>query len=177
MTVTVESGVMVASYKRTIQTKQYETATAELFISQPADENPDNWASQANEAFGLVKSVVLDQLGLDYEISEGIIKETGVAPRVITPAQATANVGQVFDTTSTVAAPSASGGADRPPHSVPQNRDESQAQPKAEKDANVAWGKARFQTHPDEFYDNRGNKKNPNGPDLKHKSTGLGLWL
>ena len=28
-----------------------------------------------------------------------------------------------------------------------------------------------------EVWDNRGNKKNPNGPDLKHKDTGEGLWL
>lgn len=27
------------------------------------------------------------------------------------------------------------------------------------------------------YYDNRANKKNPKGPDFKHKQTGEGLWL
>lgn len=30
---------------------------------------------------------------------------------------------------------------------------------------------------PDDWYDNRGQKKNPNGPDFKHKQSGDALWL
>eukprot|EP00249_Psilotum_nudum_P013204 c24212_g1_i1 orf=330-1319(-) len=31
--------------------------------------------------------------------------------------------------------------------------------------------------NPSEWWDNRGNKRNPRGPDFKHKTTGEGLWV
>lgn len=31
--------------------------------------------------------------------------------------------------------------------------------------------------NPDRWYDNRGNKRNPKGPDFKHKDSGEALWL
>jgi len=52
---------------------------------------------------------------------------------------------------------------------------------KAEKAANKAWGTARYQAAPDEFWDNRPKKAageyKPNSPDLKHKESGLAVWL
>jgi hypothetical protein len=48
---------------------------------------------------------------------------------------------------------------------------------KQEKAENGEWCKARFATNPDEFWDNRLNKKNPKGPDIKHKDTGNAAWL
>lgn len=61
-----------------------------------------------------------------------------------------------------------------PPHSA-DTRD------KAEKAANKAWGTARYQSAPDEFWDNRPKKAageyKPNSPDLKHKESGLAVWL
>ena len=52
---------------------------------------------------------------------------------------------------------------------------------KAEKAANKAWGTARYQSAPDEFWDNRPKKAageyKPNSPDLKHKESGLAVWL
>jgi hypothetical protein len=44
---------------------------------------------------------------------------------------------------------------------------------KSKKD--LAW-EAYF-ANPGDYYDNRGNKRNPAGPDFKHKQTGEGLWL
>lgn len=61
-----------------------------------------------------------------------------------------------------------------PPHSA-DTRD------KGEKAANKAWGTARYQSAPDEFWDNRPKKAageyKPNSPDLKHKESGLAVWL
>ena len=49
------------------------------------------------------------------------------------------------------------------------------------KAANKAWGTARYQAAPDEFWDNRPKKASgeykPNSPDLKHKESGLAVWL
>lgn len=73
---------------------------------------------------------------------------------------------------ASAAAPS--GVAPMPPHSA-DTRD------KGEKAANKAWGTARYQAAPDEFWDNRPKKAageyKPNSPDLKHKESGLAVWL
>lgn len=39
----------------------------------------------------------------------------------------------------------------------------------------AAW--QAFFADPSAYYDNRVNKRNPNGPDFKHKQSGEGLWL
>jgi hypothetical protein len=36
---------------------------------------------------------------------------------------------------------------------------------------------ADLDANPGDYYDNRANKKNPKGPDFKHKRTGVALWL
>jgi hypothetical protein len=41
----------------------------------------------------------------------------------------------------------------------------------------TAWAIDRFSKYPNEFFDNRGDKKGPKSPDIKHKATGLNIWL
>ena len=87
-------------------------------------------------------------------------------------------VHQEFPGAQNVAAPAPAAApasiAPMPPHPA-DTRD------KAEKAANKAWGTARYQAAPDEFWDNRPKKAageyKPNSPDLKHKESGLAVWL
>ena len=34
-----------------------------------------------------------------------------------------------------------------------------------------------YKAHPERFWDNRGDKRNPRSPDFKHRDSGQGLWL
>jgi hypothetical protein len=82
---------------------------------------------------------------------------------------------QVIQHPSSVnAAPQSQGVSPMPPHSA-DTRD------KGEKAANKNWGQARYEVAPDEFWDNRDKKAagdyKPTAPDLKHKESGLAVWL
>lgn len=50
---------------------------------------------------------------------------------------------------------------------------------KAARNENTAWAKARYETHPGEFWDNRVGKKYENSPDFAHKDKEwpAGFWV
>jgi hypothetical protein len=48
---------------------------------------------------------------------------------------------------------------------------------KNEKAANKTWALARIASNPDEFWDNRENKRNPKAPDYKGKTNNVAVWL
>lgn len=47
----------------------------------------------------------------------------------------------------------------------------------ADGDPQVAALWVQYFNNPADFYDNRTNKRNPKGPDFKHKSSGDALWI
>jgi hypothetical protein len=90
-------------------------------------------------------------------------------------------VHQEFPGAQNVAAPAPAAPAAAPTAVSPMPPHSADTRDKAEKAANKAWGTARYQAAPDEFWDNRPKKAageyKPNSPDLKHKESGLAVWL
>lgn len=102
-----------------------------------------------------VKATVFQQLGLTYASDE--------ATGVITCLEVEA------EKASKAAPKSQSGGGARKAAGKPAGS----GGPK--RDAAEMW--AEYEQDPDRWWDNRVNKRNPKGPDFKHKDTGEGLWL
>lgn len=74
--VTVPRGTV--GFERKVQVRDYETATASIFIGFDIDpENEAATVQAANDAFFQAKSVVLEQLGItfEYDQEKGMVKE------------------------------------------------------------------------------------------------------
>lgn len=175
-TTTPQGGI---SFRRTIQVRPYETAEASIWISfdLPRDENMSdeeylsNLTAQSRGAYFAAKALVFEELGLEFSVDDnGVIREA-----------IQRNLGNVTEVRATDAAPApavaapapAAGGAEvaaMPPYSA-------DTADKGEKAANKQWALARWASNPSDFWDNRATKRNPKGPDLKHKETGLAVWL
>lgn len=128
------------------------------------EDDGESILAKAKDAAFEAKASVFQQLQLDFTVDEGVAVEV---------------VKAAFDGTVTANYPEPSyGGQGLTPTSAapaaPPFHPDSQVP--AEKDANQDWARQRFMSHPGEFWDNRGNKRNPRAPDCKHKDTGLPLW-
>lgn len=96
-----------------------------------------------------------------------------------------------LETVNAIQAEHAFPGAEREPAQVIQHPAMQQAQPALQREipqpaqvpgassgdpkADAKW--QRYFANPNDYYDNRANKRNPNAPDFKHKQTGESLWL
>jgi hypothetical protein len=161
------------SFSRKISVRQYESAEASVFIQFPiptegdADEIRSQTLSNARAAMFEAKGLVLEELGLEFQVDEN-----GVLHELIT--KNLGNVTEIRNTAPTDNTPAPVGDATSTSDSAPYSAD---TQDKGERAANKSWAVARWNSHPHEFWDNRANKRNPKGPDLKHKETGLAVWL
>ena len=167
--------VGTVSFSRKVAVRQYESAEASIFIQFciPTEGDAETIRHQtlanARAAMFEAKGLVLEELGLAFQVDEN-----GVLHELI--AKNLGNVTEIRTATPTsggeAAAPvaSAEAGNPNPPYS-------SDTQDRSERAANKTWAMARWASHPHEFWDNRENKRNPKGPDLKHKETGLAVWL
>ena len=157
------------SFSRKISVRQYESAEASVFIQFPIPTEGDaesirhQTLANARAAMFEAKGLVLEELGLEFQVDENGVLHELIAKNLgnVTEIRPTGNTGPVSDGESV---------SDTPPYST-------DTQDKSERAANKAWGLARWKTHPHEFWDNRQNKRNPKGPDLKHKENGLAVWL
>lgn len=119
----------------------------------------------ARDAALTAKSVTYEQLGLKDEVINGVVMEIA---RQAFP-------GSVIQANDLPAdSPAAVNVAAEPPYAGnTTNADE--------KKANTAWAKARYEVAPGDFYDNRAKKASgefsAKSPDLKHKTSGIGIWL
>lgn len=124
------------------------------------EDDGESIIAKARAAFVQAKAIVFEQLGVDHTLDE-----SGVVVEQVRRAF----VGSVVEP----AAPAAAGDADPP---FPSNTTDA-----AQKKANKEWATARFASHPHEFYDNRPKKASgeykSTSPDVKHKSSGVGVWL
>jgi hypothetical protein len=153
----------------------YSNQEASIFIQVDADRDLDAAAvaDKLMAAFVQAKSQVLTQLGIAFELdAEGVIVESSVAsvgPQSAAPSQKD-GVTQVRE---------AFPGATVEPNVVHVDFSQGDTRDplKMDKREQKQWLIQRFSTHPHEFFDNRGNKRNPKGPDLKHKASALGVWL
>lgn len=167
-------------FNRKVSVRQYESAEASIFIQFDIPSDPDmtdearteQILANARGAFFQAKALVFEELGLEFEVTEG-----GVIRETLT--KTFGNVTEVRPQAAPAQNPAASElraavAGDGPPFS-PETND------KAEKRANQDWAKALYQTDPGAFFDNRPKKAageyKANAPDLKHKDTKIGVWL
>lgn len=173
----------IVGFRRVVQVRPYETAEAKVDLEVSIDLDADGAATIAalNDAFFQAKAVVFDQLGIDFEVGEGgvvvelVRKEFGggelTGPAASSPPSLTV-VGS--DGASVSDGPASASSVSATPPFSGDTRD------KDERKANKAWAQARFDEHPDEFYDNRAKKAageySPKSPDYKHIESGVGIW-
>lgn len=168
-------------FNRKVSVRPYESAEASIFVQfeiptegVTPEEQRDQLVANAKAAFFQAKALIYEELGLEFSVEEGgvireVLRETFGNVTEVTATEAPAP-------TPITAAPSASGDgvSDTPPFA-------GDTTDKSERAANKAWAKKRYAAHPDEFYDNRPKKAageyNPKAPDVKHKSSGVALWL
>jgi hypothetical protein len=166
-------------FNRKVSVRPYESAEASIFMQTEIDLN-DSETTMANlkQAMMQCKALVFEELGLEFEVTEG-----GIVRELLE-----AKFGNVTEVTSsapkTVAAPAAAPVAaptastsDTPPYA-------SMTKDTNEKALNKKWAIARYATNPEEFYDNTASNAEKKaggaertGPDYKHKSSGVGFWL
>ncbi len=166
-------------FNRKVSVRPYESAEASIFMQTEIDLN-DSETTMANlkQAMMQCKALVFEELGLEFEVTEG-----GIVRELLE-----AKFGNVTEVTSSapkaVAAPAAAPAAataastsDTPPYA-------SMTKDNNEKALNKKWAIARYATNPEEFYDNTASNAEKKaggaertGPDFKHKSSGVGFWL
>lgn len=163
------------SFSRKVAVRQYESAEASVFIqfSIPANLEGDFEAvrtqilSNARAAFFEAKGLVLEELGLEFQVDENGVLHELLAKNLGNVTEVRPTATQEYVPATTEGSTLTSGG---PPYSA-------DTQDKNQRAANKIWAMARWNSAPHEFWDNRENKRNPKGPDLKHKETGLAVWL
>lgn len=129
--------------------------------------------AHAMTAFAAVKAVVLEQLGLGYDIDDqGVIREdhNKVVAAAAPAPDAVTQVREVFGGGEAVENGNVVNISDAIPSDLKSWSKKDQTD----------WLTSRLASHPNEFFDNRLKKQSgeysDRAPDFKHKKTGLGLW-
>jgi hypothetical protein len=167
-------------FSRKVSVRQYESAEASIFIqySTDRDASPEEIIAGGTGAFLQAKGVVFAELGLDADLNDNnILLEAGVTlvERTFGPGveKVQSSVKERAIATTSTPVPDVAGGdvsAAKPPFD-PYTKD------KDEKAANSKWAKERLASNPNEFWDNREDKRNPKAPDFKHRDSGVGVWV
>lgn len=164
------------SVNRKITPKQYESLDTGIFLQfeTPADMPIEEIMGIAAERIIAAKTTVLDSLGIDYTLVDGVVVEATTAPKATFKGpDAVTQIRNEFG-----------GGTVEPDngqtYQTAHAGDLSDVMPSDNK-AKKAWLKARLASHPNEFFDNREDKASgkysSKSPDFKHKPTKEGLWL
>jgi hypothetical protein len=138
-------------------------ASAHVQVDMPVGTDPTSSEAQValRNAFNAAKAQVAVTLGMTTALDlEGTLHYDEPHPVAKAPAPMDHRAVAAAFAPEAQATPNVS--ADGPPFINPERGSEGEK-------ANVKWGRARFATHPDEFFDNRETKRNPKGPDVKHK--------
>lgn len=167
---------------------KFENEIAGIYVQFDMTADPAQTQRNIDGAMNQAKATVFEQLGIPMAIdAQGLVTEAVTQAVSVAPAPAPVAVAvpspveqvvQAFpgatveqNVAPVSAAPSV---ADAPPFPVT-------TADKAQKSANTAWAKARLQTHPHEFWDNRPKKASgewsAKAPDFKHKDIDLAVWL
>lgn len=164
-------------FQRKVSVRQYESAEASVFVQTEVDlDDADQTMKNLKFAMMQASSLVFEQLGITFQLDEGGVvrellnKHLGPVTEVKSNDAHALRSGEEPFPTSSSPAPAPAAGGDGPPFD-PNTKD------RDEKAANKAWAIADFHANPQDWYDNRGNKKSERSPDAKHKKNGLALWL
>lgn len=172
-------------FARKVNDGNYGTTEAEILIAVPApvDLGGEELIDKLQKQFAVGEALVFEQLQRDYTLNEqGVIVE--ILPAAQTPPDAVSLIrdtfggGEVLSPEAVVELEAAAGnvvradfgrtnGGDYDPEFV-------KGLPKAEQ---KKWLLERWNTHPQEFWDNRNNKRSEKSPDIKHKQLNLAAWL
>jgi hypothetical protein len=167
-------------FARKISVRPYEVAEASIFMQTEVDLN-DSETTMANlkQAMMQCKALVFEELGLEFEVTEGGIVRELLEAKFGNVTEVTSTAPSIAPKAAPVAAsaPAAAPSSDAPPFA-------SMTKDTNEKALNKKWAIARYATNPDEFYDNTASNAEKKaggaertGPDFKHKSSGVGFWL
>lgn len=183
---------------RKVSDGNYGGTEASIFLQRDYDRNatPGEVEAVAKEAFLLAKTLVLDELGIQYTVENGVVAEltTTTAPVVTKTEGKTYPAKKSYPKKEAKAPVSAEeqaaleaiaeqfAGVEIVAEGVEEIGEVSET-PILGADGKPTreWMLARVKVASDEFYDNRpqkaAGKYSPNSPDFKHKKTGTGLWL
>lgn len=167
-------------FNRKVSVRPYESAEASIFMQTEVDlHDSEQTMAAIKQAMMQCKALVFEELGLEFEVTEGgIVRELLEAKfGNVTEVTATPAPQAPAPAPAPVAASAASETSATPPF-APMTKDPN------EKALNKKWAIARYATHPEEFYDNtasnaekKANGADRTGPDFKHKQSSVGFWL
>jgi hypothetical protein len=169
--IVVEAPKGFVTFKRAVQVRPFETATAEVMIQVPTE--PYGWIDENGKvdeakivadlkpAFFAAKTAVLEQLGLTFEVT----------PELVVMELLDAELGAVELTESQAQKVAESAAAAKKAKPAADTRSDD---PDAPTDKDDLW--VELSEHPERYYDNRADKKG-NQPDFKRVKGGQGLWL
>lgn len=169
------------SFSRKVSDNNYGGSDAFFAIQFPIEEGdtPETIALKANTNYATCKAMVNAQLGLapEDQVATALIQNAfGPGVQVSTEPSSDSNVVPINTPAAQLVEavqPTAATVGPNPPH----GGDYKSWSP-AQKNENTEWAKARFASNPEEFWDNTiGGKKNPKGPDAKHRESGIGIWF
>jgi hypothetical protein len=194
-TITISS-----TYRRTVQPAQYETAVAEVTVSETflGSVSPEDIAQQSQSQFEIIKSEVLLQLGRDFEQDETTGRIMELFPNAVV-VESKPSVARPVRAIPAARTPPSRAAQDRlaaledqganddynaevydePEEPAPQRRApraprpvvRSAPAPRARATEDDPDGHWQdLMENPGQWWDNQDNKPNPKGPDFTHKS-------
>lgn len=151
------------------------TASIHVQFDYAPDATAEEFLAAAREAANYGKAIVFESLGIEAHFSDGgilmelvqdvfpggTVEHSEVVQRDPRDPQASTGVGTTPPYTN---------------EAVKAERDDDRK--KAMRRENAVWAKARYETHPQEFYDNRATnaEKGWNSPDFMHKKHRVGFY-
>lgn len=161
--VVLEAPKGFVTFKRSVQIRPYETATAEVMIQVPTD--VEGWigadgkadvekiTADLKPAFFAAKTAVYEQLGLTFEVTPEL-----VVMEILDRELGAVEVSKVAEATSAAR------------YASPRRSDDDEP--------NTPEGYwHELAEHPERYWDNRNDKKSAGYPDFKRTKGGKGLWL
>jgi len=170
------------SYSRKKNLGNYESEDVGLFIQfhTEVDASLSAILAEARAVQDVLVAEVLDRLGIEYEIDPetGSVSEVRTAPPsksfVPGPPGPESAFGEITDNSEPKVGPNSTGVGPVPPFA-------GDTKDKNERGLNTKWAKARLETHPTEFFDNRSKKESgewkDTSPDYTHKDSRVAIWL
>lgn len=188
---------VTSTFRRVKQPAQYETATAEITVSETfvGSVSPEDVANQAMSQFEVIKSEVFQQLGIDFEQDEATGRIMEIFPNAVVveshpsqkPKAPARRLRPVKEEEPPIEAyeddehswhstepqveeePAPVRRAPRAPKAAPASNQRRQpARRNAEDDPDGHW--QDLMENPGDWWNNQENKRNPKGPDFAHKS-------
>lgn len=159
--ITVSAPKVTYGFERSVQVRPYESAKASIFVQTDVTLDADgsvalgSYQEAAKRAAYEAKTAVYDSLKISYEVIDGWVLE--LLDKTLGPVE-------VLHEGSATPKPKAFSGSkkgaswgDNPP---------------SDKDGLIE----ELIAHPERFFDNRQDKRNPKAPDYKRKISGDGIW-